>query len=123
MALNMQKVFGIGLGKTGTLSLANALKLLGYRAGHYAEALLALQYRSGRLEPRFDAIAHWDALADIPIAATYKTLDQEFPDSKFILTVREQEAWLASSERHSLGLKPEYFENNGLDLFMVNKVL
>src|SRR5207302_1219450 len=37
-----------------------------------------------------------EAATDTPIAARYKELDLMFPNSKFILTVRELGSWLAA---------------------------
>lgn len=82
----MRKVFGLGLSKTGTSSLNDALTLLGLRAVHYPHDL---------------ALAHdADALTDIPVAPYYAELDRAFPGSRFILTVREKSSWLRSIEMH-----------------------
>jgi hypothetical protein len=37
-----------------------------------------------------------DALADIPVSCLYQALDRAYPGSKFVLTVREEQAWLRS---------------------------
>jgi len=98
------KVFGIGLSKTGTTSLAAALEVLGYRTKDYP----GLQaYRSGDLSC-IDAhwLEHYEALTDTPIPSFYRELDRRYPGSKFILTVRAMEPWLLScrkqfTERHA----------------------
>jgi hypothetical protein len=80
------KVFGLGLSKTGTSSLTDALTLLGLRAVHY---------------PRDLTLARdVDALTDISVAPHYAELDRAWPGSRFILTVREQASWLRSIEMH-----------------------
>ncbi len=79
------KVFGIGLSRTGTSSLANALEILGYRAIH-AESL-------------YDIETH-EAATDTPVAAHYRELDQRYPNSKFILTLRDMDEWLESCQKH-----------------------
>ena len=38
----------------------------------------------------------FDAMTDIPVARFYQELDREFPNSKFVLTIRDEEAWLKS---------------------------
>lgn len=81
------KIFGIGLSKTGTTSLARALKMLGYKTYHFPKDL------EGALE-------HYQALTDTPIARAYKDLDQQYPNSKFILTIRDVESWLKSMKAH-----------------------
>jgi Sulfotransferase domain len=93
------KVFGIGLGRTGTMSLVSALNLLGVRSIHYPSddqtlrELKAARYRLSVLE-------HYDGAADISIAPYYAELDRAYPGSKFILTVRDKENWLDSIEGH-----------------------
>ncbi|MBA3551195.1 hypothetical protein H0W32_03240 [Patescibacteria group bacterium] len=80
------KIFGIGLAKTGTSSLAHALKILGFRTHHYSENILK------------DMAIH-DALCDMPIQTRYKEYDKKYPNSKFILTIRDREPWLLSCEK------------------------
>ena len=78
------KVFGIGLSRTGTTSLAQALDLLGFRSYHSPASIgLVLDH---------------DALVDTPVAIGYQFLDLMFPGSKFILTDRKEEDWLRSCE-------------------------
>lgn len=81
------KVFGIGLTKTGTMSLAKALDILGYRTKHYPWSL--------------EEIDQHDASCDIPVACRYKELDIMYPNSKFILTHRPVAEWL-----NTTSLKP-----------------
>ena len=80
-----QKIFGIGLSKTGGTSLAKALIILGYRA---------------RRARTMKEIRSHDASTDSVVAWRYEILDSRFPDSKFILTVREIESWLESCRKH-----------------------
>jgi glycosyltransferase involved in cell wall biosynthesis len=80
------KVFGIGLGKTGTTSLTSALNLLGIKTIHMPSSLEQVKYVDGA--------------TDSPIAVAYKELDRMYPNSKFILTIRETQSWLRSYESH-----------------------
>jgi Sulfotransferase domain len=98
------RVFGIGLGKTGTSSLHQALELLGYRCLHSggvetaASVLRAIDESSpmlGYLDPELDAFT--DVL---PIRAYFHLADVQCPGSKFILTVRDRDDWLESLRRH-----------------------
>lgn len=121
-----EKVFVIGLSKTGTTSLAKALDLIGFQCSHYP--LGAMNYydphpfftrfmnylgyklfnnpigiRNYRLKsPCIDLTQfnEFDAFADTPIAYCYKELDKIHPNSKFILTTRELEPWLKSCSWH-----------------------
>ena len=102
-----QKIFGIGFHKTGTSSLAQALKLLGFRVVHgivingpkgvtitppvTAEKVLPLVLARAR---------EMDAVCDNPFPLLYRELDVAFPGAKFILTVREPREWLESIQRH-----------------------
>ena len=102
------KVFGIGLGRTGTTSLTRALEILGYRAKHcprfYLDANLQLCVSPEQIE-------HYQALTDEPVALIYKTLDHRYPGSKFVLTVREMESWLTSRENNSRAMGEWWAKN------------
>ena len=41
-----------------------------------------------------------DGCTDIPTALRYKILDKKFPDSKFVLTMRDKDSWLKSIRDH-----------------------
>ncbi len=83
------KVFGIGLSKTGTASLTLAMEIIGYKTKHYfVDCDVNL------------AIANHDFVSDMPIQTRYKEYDQKYPGSKFILTVRDKESWLKSCSNH-----------------------
>lgn len=88
MESGSQKVFGIGLGRTGTSSLAAAMRILGYRVRHSPRTV--------------DEIGEADFSNDISVAWRYLFLDYIFPDALFILTVRDVESWLRSCEKHSM---------------------
>jgi hypothetical protein len=93
------KVFCIGFHKTGTTSLKAALKLLDYRItgpnGHGNPDIAAnVESIARRLVPRYDAFQ------DNPWPIIYQFLDREFPGSKFILTIRPPEKWIASIVDH-----------------------
>lgn len=82
------KVFGIGLSKTGTTSLTKALKILGYDA---------IQART------LSDIHNHKAATDTPVAARFQELDQMYPNSKFIMTMRDKWEWVESCKRHFSG--------------------
>jgi glycosyltransferase involved in cell wall biosynthesis len=88
------KILGIGLGKTGTTSLCEALKILGYQTIHLPQTLYVLDY--------------YQAAADTPVAIAYQQLDQKYPGSKFILTLRPLEKWLISHQKHERKLQSLY---------------
>lgn len=93
------KIFGIGLSKTGTTSLFAALDELDFRTITFRHmvALGLEDWRSGAF--RIDYLGAVDAATDLPIGTYFRELDQLYPGSKFILTERPLDPWLASIER------------------------
>jgi hypothetical protein len=82
-AMNRPPCWGIGLGRTGTVSFCDALRLLGYtRVRH---------------NPPFEMLRDLEGGADNGVVAFYKYLDYKFPGSKFVLTLRPLESWLESA--------------------------
>lgn len=93
------KVFGIGFHKTGTKSLGAALGVLGYRVCGPVGAKDPDIAR--KAEGLIDALARqYDAFQDNPWPLFYRRLDQHHPGSRFILTVRQEDAWLDSVVSH-----------------------
>ncbi|MDJ1176862.1 sulfotransferase family protein [Roseofilum capinflatum] len=91
------KVFGIGLTRTGTKSLTYALYRLGMRTVHFPDDPTTLQeLMSGTYN--FSVLSQWDGITDITVSAYYPHLDRLYPNSKFILTVRNKQEWLDSLE-------------------------
>jgi hypothetical protein len=93
------KVFCIGWHKTGTSTLGDALLALGYTVTG-ARLDLAHSLMDGEIEPALRVAEQFEALQDVPWAALFKELDTEFPNSKFVLTVRGEEEWLNSAKKH-----------------------
>ena len=94
-AFYMNKIFGIGMPKTGTTSLHHALELLGYRSIHFPrDELTVSELEAGNY--RLTLLNEYDALSDVPIPAIFAQLDHFWPDSKFVLTVRNLDSWLDS---------------------------
>ena len=97
------KIFVVGRNKTGTTSLAAALKELGYRVGYQRDAELLMEDWGRRDFTRIIAYCHTaDAYQDVPFSHdfTFQAMDQAFPGSKFILTVRESpDQWYQSMTR------------------------
>lgn len=98
------KIFGIGLPKTGTTSLTLALENLGYKTLHWPanyidQRILSIPPRYWDCCPNKEGLEQqWDALTNFG-ENIYPLLDRDFPNSKFILTIRDKERWLISSER------------------------
>ena len=93
------KVFGIGFHKTATTSLARALKVLGYSVT--GPNFVRMANLESEVQARARAVAgRFDAVQDNPWPLLYRELDKWYPGSKFILTVRAPEKWLASALTH-----------------------
>lgn len=91
------KIFGIGLSKTGTSSLAQALSQLGLKTRDYPGLT---RYSRGDLSSIDSSLLdEFDALTDTPIPSFYRELDSRYPDAKFILTLRERQGWLNSCKK------------------------
>ena len=101
-------IIGSGFGKTGTTSLAAALRELGYtRTLHWTPELFvhAGCCFSASDWKRFESV---DAVLDFPTPEYTLELIKIFPRSLVILTVRDGESWLEShaSHFHSGGSHP-----------------
>jgi hypothetical protein len=100
----MSKIFCIGLNKTGTLSLHEALTILGYRSLHWGGPQVRQQVqralREGR--PLLTYLGeHYDTISDLEdITSNFDLADRQYPGSKFILSVRPLADWLDSRRRH-----------------------
>jgi hypothetical protein len=110
MSGNGPKVFGIGFQKTGTSSLDAAFRILGYRTdkGVFINApakrgsiFIDPPLTNAKVLDRVLPIAQEkDAFSDNPWPLLYRELDALFPGSKFVLTMRDPERWVASLARH-----------------------
>jgi hypothetical protein len=93
------KIFGIGLSRTGTMSLTSALQMLGIETQHYPNDVQTQdELKRGCYD--LSVLNTVRALTDITVAPFYAQLDRLFPDSRFILTTRPTDDWLASVENH-----------------------
>ena len=84
------KIFGVGWPKTGTSTLRRCFVILGYTHKGYCEALFENLDQAVRVARKFDTFQ------DLPWYLYYKELDQIFPGSKFVLTIRDSAKWLKS---------------------------
>ena len=93
------KIFGLGLSRTGTTSLGEALEILGFSCIHYPhDEKTYSELAQGRYE--LSIMSKYDSATDISVAPFFPQLDEVYPGSKFILTVREESSWLRSLENH-----------------------
>lgn len=91
-------IFGVGLSKTGTTSLNQALKILGYKS---IDVPPIVNSNNGEIHFQWPWwLSKFDAYTDLPVPYFYKYFDENYPNAKFILTVRDEEQWLRSCENH-----------------------
>jgi hypothetical protein len=98
------RVIGPGFGRTGTMSLKNALETLGFGPCHHMEEVFAHPEQV----PYWEAVAagravDWDAVfagyhaqVDWPGAHSWKELAAAYPEAKVILSVRPEDSWWRS---------------------------
>lgn len=84
------KIFGTGLQRTGTMSLTRALKRIGIETVQFPKELY-YDLNAGVLN-------EYDGFTDFPIPLLYQQLDQAYPGSRFIHTIRKEQKWLESVE-------------------------
>ncbi|XP_078361379.1 uncharacterized protein LOC144645703 [Oculina patagonica] len=104
------KIICAGYGKTGTKSIAKALRQLGFTVFDWEEQI-------------YDFLDHWvdvfqngtkpdvkrvyqnaDAAVDLPGYFFYEEILEAFPDCKVILSEREEDSWLKSRTRQAKSL-------------------
>jgi len=99
-SIGKQKIFCIGLNKTGTTSLKVAMKELGYVVGYQRTAeRLAEDWPARDFKRILKYCRTAQFFQDVPFSKpfTYTIMDHEFPGSKFILTIRDNpEQWYNS---------------------------
>ena len=78
----INKVFGIGLGRTATTSLYYLMKDFGFKAAHHPSSMI-------EIDDHFFS-------NDSSVSARFEELDQRYPNSKFIYTTRAVHRWVAS---------------------------
>ncbi|KAE8269235.1 hypothetical protein A4X09_0g3100 [Tilletia walkeri] len=104
------RVIGAGIPRTGTLSMKQALDILGIPCHHMAAVLAdrtdheAKTWTKAGTEGLSDSewddlLRPWQACIDAPSACFYKRLADLYPDAKIIVTTRDAKKWLASMQR------------------------
>lgn len=98
---DIQKVFCIGFQKTGTTSMETALSLMNYRvASVFGRDMQLATLRKVFVQRGIEIARRCDAVQDMPWPLLFEDLDRTFPRSKFILTVRDEDAWWLSILGH-----------------------
>ena len=90
-----RKVFGIGLSKTGTTSLASALDILGWQTAHFPQSDYQCDYRGCGFRPVRCAERR-------PRLGLFESLYAAYPNALFVCTERPLESWEASVRGHRI---------------------
>ncbi|MDD5551520.1 MAG: hypothetical protein PHS34_09690 [Candidatus Omnitrophica bacterium] len=105
---DFNKIFGIGAHRTGTQSLNDALNFLGFPSMHYNHnfniimSLISDGRRNDALK-ECEILVAFQGFTDIIIPCIYEKLDYTFPNSKYILTIRDDFSWINSVKNHTGG--------------------
>jgi hypothetical protein len=99
--MEINKIWGVGLGKTGTSTLEVVLQRMGFRTLDLDEWETSkfIIDNVARGIYTFKTMENYDALTNA-CRYYYQCVDRHYPNSKFILTLREKESWLDSWEKH-----------------------
>lgn len=93
----MCKVFGLGYPRTGTTTLREALRIVGYEGKRFECKIMSVPITDEVFERELmPTLLQDDAFTDMPWPLLYRTLDARFPNAKFILTTRDPDSWVES---------------------------
>ncbi|SMQ45865.1 unnamed protein product [Zymoseptoria tritici ST99CH_3D7] len=120
------KVFVLGLSKTGTTSIGDALEILGYRRLGWADTrsrIMVHTWMNGGKATNLELSQLWDAFEDLPWPVMYREMAEKYPDAKFLLSRRkDEETWLRSMAVHvGRGKWKPYAYFYGADTFEGNE--
>lgn len=100
------KVFIIGFHKTGTSSVVEALKILGFKTIHGdprsaekhkgTEGKLLIEKYIKKNNYMLPTFTIYDAFADNPYFHIWYEIVKIYPDAKYILTIRDENKWINS---------------------------
>jgi hypothetical protein len=93
------RYFGISLPRTGTVSLMQGMRRLGFTSKHYFS------------HEEFQGIRFYQFANDFPISIEYRKLDEIFPNAGFIYSDRDVDDWLTSYGIHLRRTKNVTFGN------------
>jgi len=128
---NMQRYFGIGWNRTGTTSMKYAFDILGVRAAHWKEAGKYVQPMANARNYegiiKFIQKRKYQMYCDSPFyqEPVIHKLDEAFPGSKLIMTMRDPDKWVHSLKGlwGELRRKPSFKKKPGfIDIFKCDRI-
>jgi hypothetical protein len=93
-----QKVFILGVHKTGTNTLRRALEIFGYKVTG-PDPNLMKEYKDGNYKNIYKYLEKYDAFQDDPWFMMYEKLYELYPSGKFILIDRDDRSWIKSVQK------------------------
>ncbi len=112
MTIKRRKVLGVGIGKTGTSTLGACMRKLGYHHLTWRRQLSQRILIEKDVVEMERLMEEYDSFDDTPWNFLYREMDERYPDTRFVLTLRSSpEVWFRSlkghCERHMVDC-PEY---------------
>lgn len=102
-----QKVFCVGLGKTGTTTFGVLMRRLGRRNLSGPVGVMLQLLELGRTDEVFRLIDRFDSFDDFPYPRIYRDCAERYPAARFVLTRRRTpETWLESLRSHNRVMGP-----------------
>lgn len=92
----MVRCVGVGWAKTGTTTLGECFKILGFEHLTGPNFDLVDQLANGKVESVLARLDGFDTTEDWPWPLLVPELAETFPEAKFVLTTRDPESWLRS---------------------------
>jgi hypothetical protein len=98
------KIIGVGLPRTGTLTLHDVLSQLGFGPCYHTKEMVEKPdhvehwmraYAGEPIDPRA-VFADYQATTDAPGCFFWRELIREYPDAKVILSIRDAQSWYKS---------------------------
>ena len=101
------KVLYVGHAKTGTSTFGTMCEVLGLKLMENDIGLMKA-WNKGEYDKLWEVADKYDVFEDFPWMYTYKEFDKKYPNTKFVLVVRDSEDWIKSIVYQSIrGLTPE----------------
>lgn len=120
-----QRVFCIGMNKTGTSTMKSCFEILNLKPvaspktiNKSDKVVIKEFYSDHNYEALIELAENYQSFEDRPwnMWEAYRHLDQHFPDSLFILTVRHDDSWWASVENWVTVIKPKIVDRYKMHL-------
>lgn len=106
------KIIGAGLNKTGTKTLGACLRYWGFKHRSCSTRAFKL-FKGSDFRGLLKIVKEYDSFEDWPWPLIFREIDREFPDSKFILTLRKDpETWFQSLCKHAERTGPTEFRRH-----------